>query len=661
MTPQKIQKTLSRVTLQAWSLALLMTMVSVGRAAVFEKTDSAAEKQRKLLNVLKSDAPAAEKAITCKYLAIYGTKEAVPALAELLPDGRFASWARIALEAIPDPAADKALRGALEKLHANLLIGVINSIGVRRDPKAAKLLEKKLQDTDPAVASAAAAALGRIGGTQVAKALTRSLTRAPAAVRPSVAEGCVLCAERFLAEGRLANAVKLYDSVRKADVPKQKILEATRGAILARQSAGLPLLLEQLRSSDKALLGIGLRTARELPGSNITRALAAELDRSSPDHQAFLLLALADRNDAAVLPVILKAAGGGPKKLRLVALGVLDRRGDVSTVPVLLDAAASGDEDLAQAALTALARLPGNQVDADVLASLPKSSGKMRWALVELATQRRIEKALPAIVRSAEDTDAGVRSASVQAIGVLGTDKEAADLVRVLSKTQSPKERADIEMALISVSSRSGATCVPRLLPLAQSSDSALRTIALHALASAGGPDALAAVKSALNDQDEIVQDEAVRTLSTWPNNWPEDSAVAEPLLMLARSDQKTSHQVLGLRGYLQYLKADKQLKDDDKVAKLNELMPALKRPEEKRLAIAVIDAIPTAGTLELLSAFAAEPAIADDACSVIVKLAGKDLKTLSREQRQQALQTVVEKSQNDKTKKGAEELLKKL
>ena len=47
MTPQKIQKTLSRVTLQAWSLVLLMTMVSVGRAAVFEKTDSAAEKQRK--------------------------------------------------------------------------------------------------------------------------------------------------------------------------------------------------------------------------------------------------------------------------------------------------------------------------------------------------------------------------------------------------------------------------------------------------------------------------------------------------------------------------------------------------------------------------------------------------------------------------------------
>ena len=82
--------------------------------------------------------------------------------------------------------------------------------------------------------------------------------------------------------------------------------------------------------------------------------------------------------------------------------------------------------------------------------------------------------------------------------------------------------------------------------------EASLRTIGLHALASAGGPEALSAVKSAVEDTDESVQDEAVRTLSNWPNNWPEDGSVGEPLLALARSDRKTSHQMLGLRGYLQ-------------------------------------------------------------------------------------------------------------
>jgi HEAT repeat protein len=646
-----------------FALAALRTMadVSIGTAPADATKGTPAEKQRQLIAILKSEAKPAEKAVACKRLAVYGTKDAVPALAPLLSDKHLASWARIALEAIPGSAADAALLEAAGKLHGNLLIGVINSMGVRRDASAIGVLTAKLKDSDAEVASAAAVALGHIGGGKASKTLTQFLTTAAPGVRSAVAQGCILCGEGFLAQGKSADAVKVYDMVRQAEVPKQRILEATRGAILARGSAGLPLLMEQLRSLDKALYGIGLRTARELLGRKVTEALAAELDRSAPDRQAFLLLALSDRHDDAVLPAIVKAASSGSPKLRLVAVGVLDRRGDVATAPVLLEAAASGDEALAQAAQMALARMPGNQVDADVLARLPQSAGKMRQALITLAAQRRIQKALPDIVTSAEDPDPGVRSAAVQAIGVLGTDKEAADLARLLPKTSGSKERTDIEMALIALCGRSGAASVHNLLPLTRGGDSAVRMIGLHALAAAGGADALAAVKAAVDDQDTSVQDEAVRTLSTWPNNWPEDAAAAEVLLGIARADQKSSHQVLALRGYLQYLKADKQLKENEKVIRINEVLPLLKRPEEKRSAIAVIDAFPSASVLELLAVFAVDPAVADDACSVIVKLAGKEVKGVSKEERKKALEAVVEKSQNNATKKKAEDLLKKI
>ena len=641
--------------------ALLACAVPTDRllAAAADSQSSPAEKERTLIGVLQSQAPADEKAITCKQLAIYGTKDAVPALAPLLSDPRLASWARIALEAIPGPAPEAALRDAMGSLQGKLLIGVINSIAVRRDPKAVSGLIKKLKDADPEVASTAAVALGRIGGAKAAKALSQSLAVAPAAVRPAIAEGGILCAERFLAQGKSADAVKLYDTVRAANVPRQKMLEATRGAILARQSAGLPLLLEQLRSSDKALFGIGLRTARELPGRAVTEALAAELQRTNPDRQSFLLLALADRSDEAVLPAVVAAAGSSSQKLRFTAVGILDRLGNSSSVPVLLVAAADTDADLAQAALAALARLSGSGVDADLLARLPSSTGKTRQVLILLAGQRHLDRALPAIVKSAGDPDAGVRAAAVQAIGILGDDKQVASLVQLLQSAQSPEEGAGIEMALLAISGRSGARAVPALLPLAQHRDSALRIIALHVLASAGGPGALAAVKTAVEDKDETVQDEAVRTLSTWPNNWPEDSGVAEPLLALARSGGKTSRQVLALRGYLQYVQGDKQLKDGEKVSKVSEVLPLIKRPEERRLAIAAIAGIPTAGALEVLTTFAADPAVAEDACSAIVKLAGGNLPGVSKEQRQKALQVAIEKSTSDTTKKKAGELLK--
>jgi len=640
-------------------LTCCITLLSLVLAGAAEGQAASVPKERALISLLESKAPPAEKALACKQLAIYGSTDAVPALAPLLSDPQLASWARIALEAIPGSAPDAALRRAMGKLQGKLLVGVINSIGVRRDPKATSGLVKRLKDADPAVASAAAVALGRIGGTKAAKALNRALTTTPETVRPAVAEGCIRCAEWFVSQGKHKDAVKLYDTVRAANVPRQKQLEGIRGAILARQSAGLPLLLEQLRSPDKDLFGIGLRTARELPGREVTEALAAELSRTSPDRQSFLLLALADRTDAAVLPAVFAAAGSGPQSLRLTAVGVLDRLSNPSSFSVLLQAAADSDADIAKAALAALARLPGNEVDADLLARLPTATGKTRQVLIEVAGQRHLDRALPTILNDLRSPDAGVRSAAVEAVGILGNDAHAAKLAGLLQKSRSAKERHGIETALLAISGRTGARSVPALLPLTHNDDSATRIIALRLLAAAGGPRALEAVEAALGDKDVEVQGEAVRTLSTWPNNWPEDSGVAGPLLTLARSGSKTSYQVLALRGYLQYVQGDKQLKDDQKVSKVTQVLPLIKRPEEKRLAIAAVGVIATADALELLMTFAADSAVAEDACSAILKLTDPLPPTVSREQRQKALQVVAETATSDATRKKAGELLK--
>jgi hypothetical protein len=247
----------------------------------------------------------------------------------------------------------------------------------------------------------------------------------------------------------------------------------------------------------------------------------------------------------------------------------------------------------------------------------------------------------------------------VQALGVIGGDKQAAALVKLLQKTQSPEERAGAEKALLALSGRAGAACLPHLRPLMNSGDSALRMIGLHALVIVGGPEALTAVKTALNDKDPAVQDEAARTLSTWPNNWPGDAGVAQALLTLAKSSTKTSHQVLGLRGYLQYVRGDEKLGADDKVARVDEVLPLIQRAEEKRLAIAVLGAAPTPGALESLTALAADPAAAEEACSALLKLASGNIPGLSTEQRRSALQTVVDKSSNNATRRKAENALK--
>ena len=356
--------------------------------------------------------------IACKQLAIYGGKEAVPALAALLPDKQLSSWARIALEAIPDPAADEALRESIGKVQGRLLVGVINSIGVRRDAKAVPALIARLKDGDAEVASAAAVALGRIGGDAAAKALEQSLAAAPPAVRGAVAEGCILCAEKLLAEAQSAEAVKLYDAVRKADVPKPRMLQATRGAILARGAAGIPLLVEQLQSADKALFALGLGVAREIPGGQVTDVLLAELARATPQRQALLVLALADRNepkaDGRGAESGQERFGGGPP-------GGDPRHGTLRQR--LVPARAAGGRrrapraELAETALAVLADLPGKEVDDELAARLPKAEGKARLVLIQLAGRRHIEATNPLLLKAVEDPDVAVRCAALTALG----------------------------------------------------------------------------------------------------------------------------------------------------------------------------------------------------------------------------------------------------
>ena len=78
----------------------------------------------------------------CKRLAIDGSNAAVPCSPRrsLLHDPDLASWAQRRLEAIPGAEADRALRTEAGLLQGKLLIGTLNSIGVRRDAAAVDML-----------------------------------------------------------------------------------------------------------------------------------------------------------------------------------------------------------------------------------------------------------------------------------------------------------------------------------------------------------------------------------------------------------------------------------------------------------------------------------------------------------------------------------------
>jgi hypothetical protein len=110
-------------------------------------------------------------------------------------------------------------------------IGIINSLGVRRDADSVALLTGLLADKDPQVATAAVAALGSIGNSDAAKALADLRAGAAEPLRMAVADASLVCAEHLLAADKKVEALAIYKALAAADQPKHIRLAATRGLL----------------------------------------------------------------------------------------------------------------------------------------------------------------------------------------------------------------------------------------------------------------------------------------------------------------------------------------------------------------------------------------------------------------------------------------------
>ena len=596
--------------------ALALTATVANAQAV---PDPPSDIEAQLLAVLRSDAPAADKAIACKKLAIYGSSLAVDDLANLLPNPELSSWARIALEAIPGDESVAALREAIDSLEGELLVGVINSIGVRQDPLAVELLCSSLKNGDSEVASAAAVALGRIGNAAATDFLRGQLTIADEAVRSAVAEGCVLCAERLHAAGDASEAAQLYDEIRMANVPTQRRIEATRGAILARGQAGIPLLLEQFRSADKKMFQLALGTVREFPGGKVDQALADELTAAPADRAALIVQAMADRSETVVLAAVLQAAKQGPPQVRLSAISALGRVGDASCLPTLLAIATDVDADLADAAKKSLAELPSEKVDAQIVSLLQKAPGDSYGVLIELVGQRRID-AVPELLAALDHSDREIRTAALTALGETVGLERLPVLISAYVNPQHPEDAEVAQRALLAASVRmpDREACAGELSKAMERSPVGKQVVLLEILADVGGNKSLETLATSAKSSDTQLQDTASRLLGRW------NSVDAAPVLLdLAKTAPEARFQIRALRGYLG-LARKFAMPESQRAEMCQVAIDAANRSAEKELALEVLQLHPSNEGLMLAIATMKDSELKEQATRAALVIAQK-------------------------------------
>lgn len=577
--------------------------------------------EAELLAVLRSDATLQEKSAACRQLARVATKEAVPTLAVLLGDEKLSHMARYALEGIRDPSVDDALRDALGKVQGQPRLGVIGSLGARRDAKAVNALAGLLKETS--TAQAAARALGNIGTPEAAKALEDALPDAKGGNQTAICEGLLRCAEALAADGASAASQAIYDRLRGlADAPPQVCGAALRGAILARGKEGVPLLVEALHGSDYAQAAAAVRAAMESPSPEITDALVAELPKVPAERQGLLILALAERGEARVLPTVLQAAQSEDGQLRILAFRALKRVGDASCVPALLDAAAEGNADVAQAAMESMESLQDESVDEQVAARLSEAQGKMRLVLMELAGRRRTAAAAPALWLASDDADPEVRIAALASLGAVIETADLPKLIARLPDTKEAQEAAALDKALCEVCLRAEdrEAVAAQLVAAMPKVDGPVKVRILETLNVVGGATSLETVAAAARSSDAELRDAASRVLGQWK------SADAAPILLdLHNSVSDDRIKIRAIRAYIRIARQF-DMPADRRAAMCRAALETAARDADKQLVLEVLLRYPSEEMQAIAMEAAKVPALKEQALLVVMGMASKGI-----------------------------------
>ena len=597
--------------------------------------ESRAACEDKLLAFLGSAANLDAKQAVCRQLRLIGNEKSIPILEQMLLKDETTDMARYALEKIPGAAADKALLESLNGLRGDSKLGIISSLGQRKTREAVKALAVLLADQEPAVASAAAVSLGRIGGQESAAALSGAYDKAQAPFKVDIASAMLICAGEFLSSRDYASADGIFGKVLNSQpllVPLVLRQTALKGKIMAAEKdAASGLILETLTRGPQEMhepaIGLVPMVFKE---SDITSILGL-LPKLPAASQVQALAALMNYPKDVVRPAVLAAAKSASPDVRIAALRALARVGDPSTVPLLAERAAlsKGGEQLA--ARASLWTLPGKDVDEAILFWLVGSpSDPVKNELIQASGERGIAPGKNLLMSLAGSGPLNNSLEAAKALRAVASADDIPALAGILLGMNDEQAQEEMENTIGALAQKisdpySRANHVEALLAPAPNSklqpltDVSKRCLLYRTLGKIGDDSSLPLIRAALKDLDAQIQDSAIRALADWPNPTPR-----EDVLEIAQESKDLTHQVLALRGYVRMISLEKFKSPEAAVRSLETALALASRPEEKKLVLGALPDFACPEALALAESLLNVDGVREEAQAAVEKIKEK-------------------------------------
>jgi type 1 glutamine amidotransferase/HEAT repeat protein len=546
-----------------------------------------ASKERKarietdLVAVLESEETSfAGKQFACRLLRTMGTVKSIPVLKILLFDEALTDAARCALEGIPSPEVDLVFRESLDELKGDPRIGVVDSIGRRRDRVAVPHLAKCVNPREPELSLAAINALGRIGSKEASKTLMSFMLVKD--LRVARDNAYLMCADRALEKGLLSTASRMYrEMTGKKQAPPVRAA-AWRGVFLTLGLEAAPSVATLLKEHNQDLQRVAAGFIEELPEGSDLSPLTGQLASFPPEAQCMAVAALGARGERFAAGAVTDLTRSEFQDVRVEAIRTLGWIGDASHVE-LLGRAAAGEEPEAGAARESLARLDGSGVDEALMARLKAEHGAVRAAMIPCMVQRRSPGAYDALLVYAADPDEDVRLEALKGLERLASREHLPALFELLDTVETEEDRLAAKRAIEAACStcedpEKAAALVIEALP--QREDAGRATL-LAVLGNLPCEASLETLTGMLDDPDPEMKNAALLALAQWP-----DASPLSSLLGLAGEIEDGETRDTMFAGCLRMLEMASERTPGETEKVYRSLVTLARTPDEKALII---------------------------------------------------------------------------
>jgi HEAT repeat protein len=603
------------------------------------KSSGSAEKRKMieglLLKFLQSNATPAGKEAAFRQLSIVGTSASVPVLAPLSLQIDTAEMARYALAAIPGSEVDEALRKGLAAAPSDRIrIGIINSLGRRKDTKAVSALTALIGSNNTEVIAAAAAALASIADRPAVDALAAARRKATGPTRGIVSEAYLVSGDRLAERGEKAQAAAVYKEMIAAQDSNTIRARALRGFAATDVKSAVPALIAETGTKDPERQVTAIRLLNGIQGGDATKALIAAFPNVSAVARVHLLTAVASRGDASARQMVSSAIESDDAAVRAAALAALGKLGDQSSVKLLAEAAAAGQGPESAAARQSLYTLRGSGIDPAIVTAIRSSSGKMKTELIIAAGERAAISAADALTRAAQESDPEVRREALRALRNVGGAGQTQSLLDVLLKASSTSERRDATQTLATVLKRAQPAPLGSIVSAYNTTQAReARLSLLEVMGQTSSAEVLPLLRSSLKDPDPEIARAAILALTAWDDATPlpdllsvakgtPRSAGAEPEPVAAGPGRGLGRgalpptnnlQILALRGVLKLILLPSKRTPAENGQLLAEAMRLASQVPEKRTILSLLPTFPSKETLQIAQT-ATDAAIANEA-----------------------------------------------